>query len=82
MPAKKKKSGKGKGKKKAAKLKAAVEKEEVKGKTKIFFRVYPTYCAAAGSIPAPRVVSACRECIEDDIPLNKVKNQRLSPIHT
>ena len=82
MPAKKgKKGGKGKGKgkkKKAAKLKAAVEKEEVKGKTKLFFRVYPTYCAAAGSIPAPRVVSACKECIEEDIPLNKVKKVEFS----
>lgn len=81
MPAKKGKKGKGKGKKgkkKAAKLKAAVEKEEVKGKTKLFYRVYPAYCAAAGSIPAPRVITACRDCIEDDIPLNKVKKLEFS----
>lgn len=80
MPGKKgKKGGKGKkGKKKAAKAKAAAEKEEVKGKTKMFFRVYPTYCAAAGSIPAPRVISACRQCLEDDVPLNKVKKGEFS----
>lgn len=81
MPAKKKKKG-GKGKKKkAAKLKVAAEKEEVKGKCKIFLRAYQNNCATSDSLPAPRIISACRECIEEEKPLHKVgKKIFLTPL--
>lgn len=72
MPKKKGKKGKSK---KGSKKKAAVaaEKEEVKGKTKIFLRVYQTNCLMTDSVPIPRILKSCRECLEEGKPLTKVK---------
>lgn len=79
MPAKKKGGKKGgKAKKKAAKLKAAKEKEVAKGKTKIFLHAYNTNCASSDSVPSARILSACRDCMEDDKPLTKVTNPSIS----
>ena len=70
MPKKKGKKAKKGGKKKAA---VAAEKEEVKGKTKIFLKVYQTNCMMTDSIPIPRILKSCRECLEEGKPLTKVK---------
>ena len=72
MPGKKGKGKKG-GKAKAGKVKAAEEREEAVRKTKIFLRAYQTYCAASGSVPSGRVISASRECIEEESSMTKVR---------
>lgn len=71
MPKKKGKKGKKGGKKKKAAV--AAEKEEVKGKSKIFLKIYQTNCMTSDSVPIPRVITACRECLEEGKPLTKVK---------
>lgn len=74
MPGKKKGKGKKGGKKtKAAKLKAAEERENAVRKTRNFLRAYPTHCAASGSVPSGRIISACRECLAEESALTKVR---------
>lgn len=71
MPKKKGKKAKKGGKKKKTAI--AAEKEEVKGKSKIFLKVYQANCMTSDSVPIPRVISSCRECLEEGKPLIKVK---------
>lgn len=73
MPTKKGKGGPGKGKKrKASRAQAAAEREEVMVKCKRFLKAYQTNCAASDSTPSPKIVSACRECVEEDKSMTKV----------
>jgi hypothetical protein len=74
MPKKKKGMKGAKGKKKAAKLKAIAEREEAMVKCKYFLKTYQTHCAASDSSPSPKIVRGCRESIEEDISLAKVRN--------
>ena len=73
MPKKKGKKKGGKGKKKAAKLKAAAEREEAMVKCKLFMKAYQTHCAASDSSPSPKILKACRESVEEDKSLCKVR---------
>lgn len=79
MPKKKGTGGKGK-KRKASRIKAAAEREEAMVKCKHFLKAYQTHCAASDSAPSPKIVSACRESVEEDKSLTKVSNiHTLSP---
>lgn len=75
MPKKKGKGGKGK--RKASRQQAVEEREEAMVKCKRFLKAYQTHCAASDSIPSPKIVSACRESVEEDKSLTKV-----SKVHT
>lgn len=72
MPGRKKGGGKKKGGGARKAFRVAAEKEHVKGKTKIFLRMYQANCVASDSVPCPRIITLCRECLEDGKPLTKV----------
>lgn len=73
MPKKKGKKKGAKGKKKAAKLKAAAEREEVLVKCKQFLKAYQAHCTTSDSSPSPKIVKACRESVEEEKSLFKVR---------
>lgn len=73
MPAKKKGTKGDKGKRKASRLKAAEERELAKGKCKLFLKAYQTHCAASDSSPSQKIVRACRESVEEDKSMSKVR---------
>lgn len=74
MPKKGKGKKKGGSKKKGKKgAKAAAEKEEVRKKCSTFLKIYQQRCVATASTASQIICQACRECIENEKALLKVK---------